>query len=668
MFTGANRKLWPLAFQLAFLSLASTWACTALAAASADGTIRQFRVGDPSITLVAESVCGDSLLDAGEQCDDGNVVGGDGCSATCQVEPGWSCTPPEPPIVGSESLPEGGFESGTPNPVWAEFSTNFDTPLCDAACGITPISGDWFVWFGGTEQYEEGSVQQAHAIDASAYEMTFARQLAICDSVNDFVRLQLDGNTVWEKNGGDPACGEDNPVTETIDLATAPGGPYNDGSSHTIRFESTTYAANGSHSSFYLDDVSILVGGSPPVPSECTYVGGDEYTIGGTVSGLAGSGLLLRNNGGDDLPIQANGSFTFVTPLVDGSSYAVSIASQPTSLNQTCSLENFSGTLAGANVTDVTVTCTTNSYSVGGTVTGLAGSGLVLQNNLADDLAIFSNGVFTFNTPLADGSNYSAKVLTQPSAPDQTCTISNAVGTLAGAAVSNISVSCVDNGICGDSLLGGGEQCDDGNTAGGDGCSATCQVEPGWSCTPPVPPVEASDILPEGDFEGGTPSPAWAESSTNFGTPICDAGCGVTPLSGQWFAWFGGTDQPEEAAVQQDVAIGATASVLTFKRQLADCDSTNDYVRLMLDGNTVWEKNGGDPACGEASPVTESVDLATASGGPYNDGQPHTIRFEATNAGASNFYIDDASIPTPGSPAVPSECTEGGHIFRDGFE
>jgi cysteine-rich repeat protein len=32
------------------------------------------------------SFCGDNVLDAGEQCDDGNVTSGDGCSATCGLE------------------------------------------------------------------------------------------------------------------------------------------------------------------------------------------------------------------------------------------------------------------------------------------------------------------------------------------------------------------------------------------------------------------------------------------------------------------------------------------------------------------------------------------------------------------------------------------------------
>ena len=37
--------------------------------------------------------------------------------------------------------------------------------------------------------------------------------------------------------------------------------------------------------------------------------------------------------------------------------------------------------------------------------------------------------------------------------------------------------------VCGDGIVETGEACDDGNTEDGDGCSATCAVEDGWSCT-----------------------------------------------------------------------------------------------------------------------------------------------------------------------------------------
>jgi hypothetical protein len=53
--------------------------------------------------------------------------------------------------------------------------------------------------------------------------------------------------------------------------------------------------------------------------------GGDSgprtYTVGGTVTGLSGSGLVLQNEGSADLPISASGAFTFATRMPSGTSY-----------------------------------------------------------------------------------------------------------------------------------------------------------------------------------------------------------------------------------------------------------------------------------------------------------------------------------------------------------
>ena len=78
-------------------------------------------------------------------------------------------------------------------------------------------------------------------------------------------------------------------------------------------------------------------------------------TVGGSVSGLTASGLVLRNNGGDDLSISANGSFTFATALANGSAYSVTVQTQPN--GQNCSVSNGAGTVSGANVTNVAVAC-----------------------------------------------------------------------------------------------------------------------------------------------------------------------------------------------------------------------------------------------------------------------------------------------------------------------
>ncbi|GEM82828.1 Ig-like domain-containing protein [Meiothermus hypogaeus] len=90
-----------------------------------------------------------------------------------------------------------------------------------------------------------------------------------------------------------------------------------------------------------------------------------------------------------------------------------------------------------------TATFTVNpvpTYTVGGTVRYLNGSGLVLAIG-SQTKTISAAGSFTFDTPLPDGT-YTVSVQTQPSSPDQTCVVTNPNVTVAGAAVSNIVVEC----------------------------------------------------------------------------------------------------------------------------------------------------------------------------------------------------------------------------------
>ncbi|MCF6254691.1 MAG: hypothetical protein L3J98_03545 [Gammaproteobacteria bacterium] len=169
-----------------------------------------------------------------------------------------------------------------------------------------------------------------------------------------------------------------------------------------------------------------------------------SYTIGGTVSGYTGSGLVLQNNGSDDLAISKNGTFIFISEITDGDQYAVSVQALPSSPNQACTVSNGSGVINGVVVTDIDVICSTASYTVGGTVTGLNGSGLILRINSGDTLPISTNGMFTFSNALADGSPYLVTVLAQPDNQPQLCTISTGNGMISGANTVNVDVTCTD--------------------------------------------------------------------------------------------------------------------------------------------------------------------------------------------------------------------------------
>ncbi len=110
-------------------------------------------------------------------------------------------------------------------------------------------------------------------------------------------------------------------------------------------------------------------GGGTPAPT--------SFTVGGTITGLSNTGLVLQNNGGDDLNISAaNNTFTFASSLSANSAYAVSI--QTPAFGQNCNISNNSGTVTNANITDVAITCdTVTANDASGLYTGTTGSATV---------------------------------------------------------------------------------------------------------------------------------------------------------------------------------------------------------------------------------------------------------------------------------------------------
>ena len=87
-----------------------------------------------------------------------------------------------------------------------------------------------------------------------------------------------------------------------------------------------------------------------------------------------------------------------------------------------------------------------STYMVGGIVQGLTGSGLVLQNNAADDLAVSASGAFTFTTAVVLGAAYAVTVKTQPSSPAQNCVVTGSPGTVTVDDVGAVVVTCTNVG------------------------------------------------------------------------------------------------------------------------------------------------------------------------------------------------------------------------------
>ncbi len=220
------------------------------------------------------------------------------------------------------------------------------------------------------------------------------------------------------------------PTTWTsFTLSHAQGLPHSGTGRIAFRYHVTSGGPNGINSDFIALDTLSYAAGSP------------EYSIGVIVSGLAGSGLTVTLDGGTPVAISQNGIFRFPGYVAPGTAYTVAVETQPGTPSQTCTINAPTGT-ATSDVL-VGVACTTHRFTVGGTISGLAGTGLELTLG-SQRLAVpaYATG-FTFPNSVASGSNYAVAIASPPRFPHQICTLSNGGGTIGDEDIDDVDVACI---------------------------------------------------------------------------------------------------------------------------------------------------------------------------------------------------------------------------------
>ena len=188
----------------------------------------------------------------------------------------------------------------------------------------------------------------------------------------------------------------------------------------------------------------------------CTNV----YTIGGTITGtLTGTGLVITDRVSGHTTTVAPGATTFtITPaVISGSTYNVSVTGQPANPTEGCSVTSGATGHATTNVTSVVVHCSITSFTVGGTISGYAGSGLVLQDTVNNHQVTVPVNATTFAiTPaIPSGTAYTVAVLTNPTTPNQACTITSGASGMVGAGnVTSVVVHCTNTFTVGGTISG----------------------------------------------------------------------------------------------------------------------------------------------------------------------------------------------------------------------
>jgi hypothetical protein len=154
--------------------------------------------------------------------------------------------------------------------------------------------------------------------------------------------------------------------------------------------------------------------------------------------------MVIANNGANNQSVVGTGTVPFQFSVASGQPYAITVATQPTIPVQSCQVTSGTGTVTNANVTGITIACTTTNFTVSGTITNLAGTGMVLQNNLANNQTITGTGTVPFQFTVPSEQPYAITVLTPPSGPDQHCSVANGTGTVSNGNVSGVAITCAN--------------------------------------------------------------------------------------------------------------------------------------------------------------------------------------------------------------------------------
>jgi hypothetical protein len=195
---------------------------------------------------------------------------------------------------------------------------------------------------------------------------------------------------------------------------------------------------------------TLVVANVSNVNISCTT---NSYTVGGTVSGFSTGTDITVTDSVNTVNIPA-GVTTFAFPArLSGSTYSVSITSNPTSPWQTCTITNGSGafTIGGSNITNVSISCSVNTYTFSGTVTGLgSGNTLSISNGVSTTPYTGNGSAINHTGSLNSGTGYTYTITSQPQG--QHCTFiepTTTVGTVGGSGVSTLDINCVNGYMVG---------------------------------------------------------------------------------------------------------------------------------------------------------------------------------------------------------------------------
>ena len=289
-----------------------------------------------------------------------------------------------------------------------------------------------------------------------------------------------------------------------------------------------------------------------------------HFEVQGTVDGLEGDPVTVGlewDEGTEELSLEENGEFSFDPALPDQTEFEVNVLAEPEVPSQQCSVQGGSGQIDEAHHAELEISCVTRSFEVRGSLEGLEGDELVLEltgPGSGQELALSSNGEFSFPQPLRDLSDFEVQASAHPGNPSQTCEVYGGEGQIGGAHYEDVQVQCTT-----DEFEVGGSV----NGLEGEGLQLEMSADSGG---------QHLDVSENGSFEFGDSVPDHESFSVEVANqpagPVQD--CQVTNGTGQI-----------DGASYMDIEVDCVTEEFAVGGQLTGYDSTDDLV-IELSGGT----------------------------------------------------------------------------------